>query len=290
MIREITAKSILSDVKQPDQWFGLRYNMNLYRGCQHGCIYCDSRSECYRVDDFDGEVLLKSNAIHLLKKEIGNKKEKGTIGLGAMNDPYMPIEMEYEMTLQALEVIANHRFPVHVLTKSDLILRDLDLYKRINFVYAAVSFTITTANDDLAKKIEPNAPPPSNRFKAMDKFASNGIMTGVTLMPLLPYIQDNIDNLVDIVKAAKDSGATYIIPAFGVTLRDRQRDYFYAKLDKEFPGLKERYIKKFKNNYFCLPEKSRMLDMLFMEQCYKHGIETKIKQFTPGEPEQLALF
>lgn len=290
MIREITAKTILSDVKQPDPWFGLRYNMNLYRGCQHGCIYCDSRSECYRIEDFDNEIVIKTNAIHLLKKEIAKKKEKGTIGLGSMNDPYMPIEMEYEMTREALEVISNHRFPVHILTKSDLIIRDMDLYKKINFVYAAVSFTITTADDNLAKKIEPKAPAPSLRYKAMEKFASNGIMTGVTLMPLLPYIQDNVDNIIDIIKAAKDSGASYIIPAFGVTLRDRQREYFYNKLEKEFPGVKERYIKKFKNNYFCLPEKSRMLDMIFREQCYKFGISTKIKQFTPGEPEQLVLF
>ena len=290
MIREITAKSILQDVKQPDPWFGLRYNMNLYRGCQHGCIYCDSRSQCYKIDNFDSEIVIKENAIPLLKKEIAKKKIKGPIGLGSMNDPYMPVEMEFELTRQALEVIAAHRFPVHVLTKSDLIVRDLELYKKINFVYAAVSFTITTADDNLAKKIEPAAPLPSARFQAMQKFASNGVMTGITLMPLLPYIQDNVDNIVDIIKAAKDNGATYIIPAFGVTLRDRQRDYFYQKLDKEFPGLKERYIKKFKNNYFCLPEKSRMLDMIFREQCYKYGIETKIKQFTPGEPEQLALF
>lgn len=290
MIREVTAKTILSDVKQPDQWFGLRYNMNLYRGCQHGCIYCDSRSECYRIEKFDEEVVVKTNAIQLLKKEIAKKKEKGTIGLGSMNDPYMPVELELEMTKQALEVIANHRFPVHMITKSDLVLRDLDLYKRINFVYAAISFTITTADDNLAKKIEPAAPAPSKKFKAMEKIAANGVMTGITLMPLLPYIQDNVDNIVDIVKAAKNSGASYIIPAFGVTLRDRQRDYFYKKLEKEFPGIKERYIKKFKNNYFCLPEKVRVLDMIFREQCYKQGIPVKIKQFTPGEPEQLALF
>lgn len=290
MIREITAKTILNDVKQPDPWFGLRYNMNLYRGCQHGCIYCDSRSECYKIDNFDEEIVVKTNAINLLKKEISKKKEKGTIGLGSMNDPYMPVEKELEMAKQALEVIANHRFPVHILTKSDLVLRDMDLYKKINFVYAAVSFTITTADDILAKKIEPSAPVPSRRFEAMEKFAANGIMTGITLMPLLPYIQDNVDNIVDIIKAAKASGASYIIPAFGVTLRDRQKEYFFSKLEKDFPGVKERYVKKFKNNYFCLPEKVRVLDMLFREQCYKQGIETKIKQFTPGEPEQLDLF
>jgi len=284
------AKTILSDVKQPDQWFGFRYNMNLYRGCQHGCIYCDSRSECYRIDNFDREVIVKTNAIQLLKKEISKKNEKGTIGLGSMNDPYMPVELELEITKQALEVIANNRFPVHMITKSDLVLRDLELYKKINFVYAAISFTVTTADDNLAKKIEPAAPAPSKRFKAMEKIASKGILTGVTLMPLLPYIQDNVDNIVDIVKAAKNSGASYIIPAFGVTLRDRQKDYFYKKLEKEFPGIKERYIKKFKNNYFCLPEKVRVLDMIFREQCYKQGISTKIKQFAPGEPEQLALF
>ncbi|MGD8968839.1 MAG: radical SAM protein, partial [Anaerolineae bacterium] len=140
MIREIQAKVLLSHVKQPDDWFGLKYNMNLYRGCQHRCIYCDSRSACYRVDNFDTEVLIKGNAIELLRRELASKRVKGTIGTGSMNDPYMPLEADVNLTGRALAVIAEFRFPVHVMTKSNLVLRDLETLCRINQVYAAVSF------------------------------------------------------------------------------------------------------------------------------------------------------
>jgi DNA repair photolyase len=157
---------MLSHVKQPDTWFGLKYNMNLYRGCQHQCIYCDSRSECYQIENFS-DILYKENAIELLENELARKRVKGTIGTGSMNDPYMPVEKKLKLTRRALELIARFRFPVHIITKSDLVLRDLDLLQRINEVYTAVSFTITTADDQLAKKLEPGASPPSARFRAM---------------------------------------------------------------------------------------------------------------------------
>ena len=147
MIKEITAKVLLSPVKQPDDWFGLKFNMNLYRGCQHQCIYCDSRSECYQIENFK-DVLVKVNAIDLLRDEISRKRVKGTIGTGSMNDPYMPLEAKRELTRGALQVIADFLFPVHIVTKSDLVLRDLDLLRTIHQVYAAVSLTITTADDD----------------------------------------------------------------------------------------------------------------------------------------------
>jgi DNA repair photolyase len=159
MIKQIMAKVLLSRVKGPDPWFGFYYNMNLYRGCEHRCIYCDSRSECYRIENFH-DLLVKVNAIDLLKKELASKRVKGTIGTGSMNDPYTPTEARLNMTGQALEVIAQYGFPVHIITKSDLILKDLDTLRKINCVGAAVSFTITTADDELAKKVEPYAPLP----------------------------------------------------------------------------------------------------------------------------------
>ena len=230
MIQEITAKVLLSHMKQPDDWFGLRYNMNLYRGCQHQCIYCDSRSLCYGIEDF-ADILVKENAIDLLRKELAGKRVKGTIGTGSMNDPYMPLEAKIGLTRRALEVIAEFRFPVHVLTKGDLVLRDLDLLQRISEIYAAVSFTITTADDALARKLEPGAASPSARFRAMRTLADHGILSGVTMMPILPFIEDSEENIAEIVRQAHESGASYIIPAFGMTLRDRQRAYYYDKLD-----------------------------------------------------------
>ena len=161
----------------------------------------------------------------------------GTIGFGSMNDPYMPVEKEYKMVRGALEIISKHEFPIHVLTKSDLVLRDLDLIREINKVYAAISFTVTTANDSLAAKLEPGAPRPTARFQAMEALAEAGILTGVTMMPILPFLEDDPEDIRQIVREAKNHGARYIIPAFGVTLRQGSRDYFYQKLDVLFPAL-----------------------------------------------------
>jgi DNA repair photolyase len=169
---EIFAKTLLATVKQPDPWFGLKYNMNLYRGCQHQCIYCDSRSECYQIEDF-AEIQVKVNALEKLSDEIRRKRVKGTIGTGSMNDPYMPIEAERNLTRGALQIIAAAKFPVHIITKSDLVLRDLDILKEISQVYAAVSFTITSADDSLAKKLEPGAPVSSRRFAALKTLAAS---------------------------------------------------------------------------------------------------------------------
>jgi len=195
MIKEIQAKTLLSHVKQPDTWFGLKYNMNLYRGCQHRCIYCDSRSLRYGIDHFDSDILVKANAIELLRKELASKRVKGTIGAGSMNDPYMPLEKRLNLTGRALDVIAEFRFPVHILTKSDLVLRDIDALAEISRVFATVSFTITAANDALGKQVEPGAPPVSARFKAIERLSARGINAGIILMPVLPFIEDNAENI-----------------------------------------------------------------------------------------------
>jgi DNA repair photolyase len=290
MIREIQAKVLLSHVKQPDAWFGLKYNMNLYRGCQHRCIYCDSRSECYQIEDFDGEVLVKANAIELLRKELASKRVKGTIGTGSMNDPYMPLERKLNLTGRALEVIAQFRFPVHILTKSDLVLKDLDTLCEINRVFAAVSFTITTADDALGKKLEPGAPLVSNRFKAMQILAAHGIHTGVIMMPVLPFIEDKQENITEIVRKADAHGASYIIPSFGMSLRDRQRAYYYNKLDKLFPGLRVEYEQRYGNQYHCAADGGGRLAKLFDELCAQYGLTTQVARYPSETCTQLRLF
>ena len=290
MIKEIQAKVLLSRVKQPDTWFGLKYNMNLYRGCQHRCIYCDSRSECYRIANFDGEILVKVNAIELLRKELAAKRVKGTIGTGSMNDPYMPLEKNQNLTGRALAVIAEFRFPVHVVTKSDLVLKDLDTLCRINQVFAAVSFTITTADDALAKKLEPGAPLVSKRFEAMRTLAEHNIYTGITMMPILPFIQDTEENIAQIVRQAHQHGAAYIIPWFGMSLRDKQRAYYYARLEKLFPGTKEKYQKRFGDQYHCPAGNAKRLARVFNELCAQYGIATGMKRYAPESGTQLSLF
>ena len=293
MIKEITAKTILNHVKQPDPWFGLKYNMNLYRGCQHQCIYCDSRSDCYRIGDFS-EIRVKVNALDLLADVLPRKRMRGTIGFGSMNDPYMPVEREYQLTGKALEIISSNNFPVHILTKSDLVLRDIDLLENISRVYAAVSFTITTADDELARKLEPGAPLPSDRFRAMLKLAEAGILTGVTMMPMLPFLEDNEQNVLQIVSRAHDSGAAYIIPSFGVSLRPGSREYYYHKLDQLFPGLKEKYINRYSDQYQCSVPGWRELNKAFQEEINRTGIKNKIPVFEPenrtGKIKQMPLF
>ncbi|MBN2017975.1 MAG: radical SAM protein [Candidatus Cloacimonetes bacterium] len=288
MIKDIQVKTILNHVRQPDTWFGLRYNLNLYRGCQHQCIYCDSRSDCYRIENF-ADILVKTNAIDILKDELPRKRIKGTIGFGSMNDPYMPIEKERELTRQALYVIHRNRFPIHVLTKSTLVTRDIDILGKIAKQYAAVSFTITTADDNLCRKLEPGAPVASERFAAMKELHKNGIYTGVLLMPVLPFIEDTKDNVRAIVGKAKESGASYILPWFGMSLRSGQREYFYTKLDELFPGLRTKYEIRYGEQYQCAVPSADELYKYLDELCAKYDISRKMKVYEK-KSEQEELF
>ena len=294
MIKEIYAKTILNHVKQPDTYFGLKYNMNLYRGCQHQCIYCDSRSECYQIEYF-ADIHVKVNAVDLLSDALPRKRVRGTIGFGSMNDPYMPVEKKYQLCRRALEVIAQHQFPVHIITKSDLVLRDIDLLERINTdTYAAISFTITTADDELAKQIEPGAPPSSARFAAMRTLSEAGIHTGVTMMPILPFIGDTEENITRLVELAHEAGAAYILPWFGMTLRAGSRDWFYDQLERRFPGVKQKYVQQFGERYECNSPDWRKLDEVFQKLVYKYEIPTKMPIFTPEkitqQSNQMRLF
>ncbi len=282
MIKEIQARTLIGRVKGPDDWFGLYYNMNLYRGCQHQCIYCDSRSECYQIEDFNHDVLIKANAIELLSRELRGKRVVGTIGTGSMNDPYMPLEADVRLTRRALEVIAEFGFPVHVITKSDLVLRDIDLLEKISHTtYAAVTFTITTADDALSKRLEPGAPVSSRRLAALQVLRQRGILAGITLMPVLPFIEDTEENIRAIVGLGQAAGSTYILPAFGMTLRDRQRAYYYGKLDQLFPGLRVRYEKAFGERYSAPARNARQLEQVFSALCKQSGISTKMQVFAP---------
>lgn len=288
MIKEITTRVLLSAGKQPDPYFGIKYTMNLYRGCQHQCIYCDSRSECYQIENF-ADILVKTNALELLRRELRGKRVKGTIGTGSMNDPYMPLESERKMTGRALQVIAEMGFPVHIITKSDRVLQDLETLREISRVYAAVSFTITAADDALSKKVEPGAPATSLRLKAMRVLADHGILTGVTMMPILPFILDTEENVAAIVELAHAAGATYILPWFGMTLRDRQRAYYYAQLDRQWPGLKEKYEGRYGNRYDCPVPNAERLRRVFGDRCEHFGLAARIPCYVPQPTTQLAL-
>lgn len=274
MYKEIQAKSILLTSKGFDFDY---YNMNLYRGCQHDCIYCNSRSKRYYKENFS-EIEIKTNALELLEKEIRTKK-KGIICTGNMNDPYMPIEEEMHQTRKALKIIQKHRFPLHIITKSPLVLRDIDILKKINEVYWVISITITTTNDELAKITEPKAPSPSERLKALKRLSSEGIYCGVFLMPTLPFLTDNEENIIDIVSKVAECGAKYIIYYPTITNRDGQREYMYNKFDEYFPELRCKYEKLYGEKVTCYFPNSKTLNETFIKECKKYNIKTYIKEF-----------
>jgi DNA repair photolyase len=289
---EIQAKTILATIQHPDELFGMKYNMNLYRGCQHQCIYCDSRSQCYEIENFNHDVLVKINALERLEKELPCKRLKGIVGTGSMNDPYMPLERRYDLTGRALEALARHCFGVHINTKSDLVVRDADRLVTIHKqVQASVAFSITTADDELASKVEPGAPPTSARLRAMQTLAGRGLPVGVCMMPVLPFLEDTPENITAIVELAAQHGASFILPWFGMSLRDRQRDYFYTQLDRLFPGLRDRYERAYGERYGCPARNAGQLADLFHNLCARYGLLTHIPIYEPRQdPRQLTLF
>ncbi|RLL83476.1 radical SAM protein [Mesotoga sp. BH458_6_3_2_1] len=277
-MREIIAKTIISPFRERSTSYK-RFTYNPYRGCQHACIYCDSRSLCYGIDDFE-DVAYKSNAVELLETEMKRKRKKGIIYTGSMSDPYLPAEEELEITKRSLEVIRDCGFGVQITTKSDLIARDLDLLKDISERYCSVVFTLTTTDEMLANKIEAAAPSPSRRIAAIQALVDGGIHVGIAMTPILPFIEDDEDNLSAILTTAKDAGASFVYASTGMTLRDRQREYYYKKLDQYFPGLTEIYRKTYGDMYSCSSPKSREL---------KNFIKTKanllgIRLLSFGEP------
>lgn len=289
----LKTKSLIRKV-DGSNWFGTDYTINLYRGCCHGCIYCDSRSKCYNIESFDS-VRLKENTDEILRSELKSKKLKGVIGLGAMSDSYNPFEKEAMATRKALEIIYEYGFGVSIETKSSLIARDKDILKKISERNSAIiKLSITTADDALSKIIEPNASPSSDRFKALAELKANGIFCGVLLAPVLPFITNTKENISNIIKKAKDANVDFVYAMFGVTLRDIQRDYFYKMLDLHFPKVKEKYIITYLNQYDCRVQNEKELYSVLKEECEKYGILYKmndiIKAYKKEKVEQLRLF
>lgn len=274
--------------------------MNLYRGCTHGCIYCDSRSNCYQMNHEFEDIEVKENAIELLENTLRRKRKRCMIGTGSMSDPYMPLEAQLEYTRKALLLIEKYGFGATLITKSDRVLRDLDILKRINQkTKAVVQMTLTTADEALCKLVEPNVSTTKQRFESLKILRDNNIPTVVWLCPVLPYIndtEDNIRRILDMCVAAKVRGI--ICFGMGLTLREGNREYFYRQLDKSFPGLKERYIREYGNQYVINSPKSAELMRLFHRTCEQNGIMHDndlifeyLSQFEEkNAPQQLSLW
>ncbi|MGF7144198.1 DNA repair photolyase [Anaerotaenia torta] len=255
-------------------------NMNLYRGCSHGCIYCDSRSTCYQINHDFEDIEVKRSAPQILEEQLRRKRKPSMIGTGAMCDPYIPLEEELQLTRRCLELIERFGFGLAILTKSSRILRDLDLLKAINEkTKCVVQMTLTTYDEELCRKLEPNVSSTSERFHVLEVMRENGIPTVVWLSPILPFINDteeNLRGLLDYCIQAKVRGIVCF--GFGVTLREGDREYFYAQLDRLFPGMKQRYIQAFGNAYMCDSPKHNRLMRIFEETCRQHNILWKTEE------------
>ena len=260
----VKAKGILS----------AKNGMNLYRGCSHGCIYCDSRSKCYHMEHAFEDIEVKENAVELLEDALARKRKKCMIGTGSMTDPYIPLEMKLGNVRKTLELIYEYGFGFTVITKSDRILRDLDLLQKINDkTKCVVQMTLTTCDEDLCRKIEPNVSTTKERLEVLKTLRDRGIPTVVWLSPILPFINDteeNISGILDMCAEAKVYGV--ICFGMGLTLREGNREYFYGQLDRLFPGLKEQYIRTYGNQYMIESGSSQKLMRLFHRKCEKYGI------------------
>jgi DNA repair photolyase len=248
--------------------------MNIYRGCTHGCIYCDSRSVCYQMKHDFEDIEVKRGAARILEAQLARKRKPCMIGTGAMCDPYIHLEEELRVTRQCLAIIEKYGFGLAIQTKSARILRELDLLRAINEQTTCVAqMTLTTFDEGLCRIVEPNVSTTAERFAVLETMLENGIPTVVWLSPVLPFINDteeNLRGLLDYCIRAKVRGILCF--GFGVTLREGDREYFYAKLDEHFPGMKERYIRAFGNSYECRSPDNDHLWEIFREECAQHGI------------------
>ena len=286
----VQAKGILSALN----------GMNMYRGCQHGCIYCDARSKCYQINHVFEDIEVKQNAPELLERALKGKRSKCMIGTGGMTDPYMPLEKDEKLTRRLLEIINQYEFGLAIQTKSDLILRDLDLLKSINEKSKCiVQMTMTTYDEALCKKIEPNVCTTRERFEVLKTMRDNGIQTVVWLSPFVPFLNDMEENIRGLMDYCIEAGVYGIICfGIGVTLREGDREYFYEKLDEKFPGLKQKFHEKYGYAYEINSDYNDELMRIIRTKCKEHGIVSNVDKVfeymheyeSHQAAEQLTLF
>lgn len=277
---------------------GGRFGMNIYRGCSHGCIYCDGRSRCYQFTHPFEDIEVKQNAPELLERALKSKRRKCMIGTGSMSDPYVHCEEELKLTRRCLEIIRDYGFGVAVQTKSDRILRDVDLLEEINrTAKCVVQMTLTTYDDELCKILEPNVCNTKRRIEVLEEMHKRGIPTIVWLTPILPFINDTEENVRAILQECVRVGVKGVIDfGMGLTLREGDREYYYAALDRHFPGMKRRYVETFGNAYELSSPNAKKLTRLFHVICDDNGIFSnpeecfRFMQELPERYQQLSLF
>lgn len=268
----VKTRTIMTKSDKGAHWFGIDYHMNLYKGCSYGCIYCDSRSDAYHIENFD-VVRSKEDALKILEEELSSKQYKGVVSFGTLSDPYNKEEEKYEITRGALELIKRYEFGVSIDTKSDLILRDIDLLKEIqekNNVIIKIS--VTTYEDDLAHLLEPYVVSSTRRFEVLKILRENGIYAGILMTPVLPFITDSEDNIKTLVHKACENQAKFVYTKMGMTLRKKAREYYYEHIDKLYPGLSFDYKAVYEKNVVVNPLKYKDLLEIFVNECNKYHI------------------
>ena len=277
---------------------GGRYGMNVYRGCSHGCIYCDSRSRCYQFTHPFEDIEVKRNAPELLEKALRSKRKKCMIGTGSMSDPYMHCEESLRITRKCLEVIRKYGFGAAVQTKSDRILEDIDLLDEINrSAKCVVQMTLTTWDDELCRILEPNVCNTKRRIEVLERMQERGIPTVIWMTPILPFINDTEENVSAILSECARVGVRGVIDfGMGMTLRDGSREYFYAALDRHFPGMRARYVERYGNAYELPSPNAQALRAVFRKICRENGMMSDPEECfaylseLPEKYEQLDLF
>jgi DNA repair photolyase len=281
-----SAKSMINKLRHVDDWFWASYTLNPYRGCAHGCVYCDARANQYGLSaTFDERVFIKENAVEVLERQLRRLKP-GVVSMGGVCDSYQPIEKERGVTRGVVEVLCQHRFPVEVLTKSDLVLRDLDLYQEGGRrAWACVFFTITTFDEQIAGRFEPRASSPQRRLEAMRAVSSAGLTTGVSMMPLLPGICDDDEHIEEVVSRVKEAGGQFVLGA-GLTLKEGvQRDRYMGFLEQHYPQTLPLYHQLYGSGYETRGEYAPLLLRRVREICSRHGIADRMSRpVLPDDP------
>ena len=287
--KEVEFKSTFNKLKYPDSWFWARYTINPYSGCEHACIYCDARSQRYYLKDFENEVIVKKDIDKKLENRIKRARKliPDVVAAGGVNDAYQPIEMVAENTRKILQVLAKYSYPVNIATKSNLITKDIDLFKKVAKAnWCTIGFSITTTNEDLAEFLEPYSSSPSGRLEALKSIKKQvpEVQIGTYFMPIIPFLEDSEENIKDVIKKSKEAGADFLLFSPGLTLRDSQADFFIKKLNES----KYRYIVKnllnlYKGHIYPPVEYVKNIHSILLEYCEKYKLNIRIERWIPSD-------
>ncbi len=282
-------KTALNKLRFPDSWFWARYTINPYSGCSHACIYCDARSQRYYLDDFENEVIIKEKIDKILDETIKRSRTllPDIIGPGGVCDAYQPIEEEVKNTRKILRIISKHKYPVNIATKNTLITRDIDLLKQIaDDTWCTIGFSITSIDKEVAEFLEPYSSPPKERLEAIKtiKKKAPNIKVGTYLIPNIPFLCDNEENVESIIKKSKDVGADFVLFSPGLTMRDLQQDFFIKKLKQsQFKNIIKPILELYKGNYYAPSEYVKKIHMKFLSYCEKYDLAIRIKRWIPSD-------